>query len=172
MNAAASQPQPSQPQPSKPQPSAYTQPYTYEGDDYEQESQSLNESAEAPEGDPSGDPKDHSTSGSPDDSKDPAKRAAEKFPETWAEDEPHLHIYFIASVDDATWITQEIYKEIDKGTIAASLYIEKSENSIIVDGSIIYDGPMISRSKDENAYQARANLIKRIKEKLKSIFGL
>jgi hypothetical protein len=55
----------------------------------------------------------------------------------------------LASVDDAVWITKEIYKEIDNGLISASLYIEKSEKSVQIGGSLV------RRSKSKAAESSR-----------------
>jgi hypothetical protein len=117
-------------------------------------------------GSPPGDPDRRSTSSGNPDSSDPRRKAASEFPDNWPEDRDFLNIYFIAGVDDAAWITREIYKEIDRGTISASLYIERSENSIQI------GGPIVKRRKGNDAEGSRDSLVRRIKDKLKGIFGL
>jgi hypothetical protein len=115
--------------------------------------------------DPDPNPNPSSSSGDPDPS-DPPRKVAAEFPDRWPEDKDLLNIYFIANVDDAAWITKEIYKEIDRGIISASLYIEKSQNSIQV------GGPLVKRYKNKDADASMDSLIRTIKDKLKGIFGL
>jgi hypothetical protein len=89
---------------------------------------------------------------SPNDSSDPNRRkkeAADQFPSKWEKDKELINIYFIAGVEDATSITRKIYRAIEEELISASLYIEKSEYSVVIGGSLIKKLGDADESRDE-----------------------
>ena len=66
---------------------------------------------------------------------------AKKFPSEWPTGQDMLPLYLITEVDLASDLTKEIYKEVDNGTISASISIHPSSNSTSV-------GIFLTKGKD------------------------
>jgi hypothetical protein len=100
-----------------------------------------------------------------DSSKKKKKEVADQFPMIWESGRDIMNVYLIVDVETATWITSEMYKEINNGTISASLYVEKSEYSVVIGGSLI------KRASGEDAAAKMTQLIAKIKNKLKDVYS-
>ena len=91
---------------------------------------------------------------------------AKKFPYEWPTGKDMLPLYLITEVDLASDLTKEIYKEVDNGTISASISIHPSSNSTSV-------GIFLTKGKDtKDADEKRSNLIKRLSERVKGFFEI
>jgi len=91
---------------------------------------------------------------------------AKKFPSEWPTGQDMLPLYLITEVDLASDLTKEIYKEVDNGTISASISIHPSSNSTSV-------GIFLTKGKDsKDADEKRSNLIKRLSERVKGFFEI
>ena len=91
-----------------------------------------------------------------DPNKDPKKNPFADFPDHWPKDKDVLFFNFVASVDEALWITEQIYTAIDDDIILSNLDIKKAEYSVDIYGK------MGKKKKGDDADNQRNTLLEKI----------